>query len=160
MSQLRFALLRFIPAGFHRDGRLRGSTLRSGLQHIRAHGGARNALRRGETAGIHSTSRCQRPCSRRAAGKRMYSLFRFFVFFFLISAVKRMSAETCESSDCIHPACLGTALRRFIGERRRHGAGGGLTEGGGALVEKAAEARKSSIKNMTGVGGGFERGNE
>lgn len=76
--------------------------------------------------------------------------FCFFFFFFLISAVRQMSAETCDSSDCIHPACLGTALRRFIGERRRHGAGGGLTEGGGALVERAAEARKSSIKNRGG----------
>lgn len=35
MSQLRFALLRFIPAGFHRDGRLRGN----GLQYLRAHPG-------------------------------------------------------------------------------------------------------------------------
>lgn len=158
MSQLRFALLRLIPAGFHRDGRVRGSTLRSGLQHIRAHGGARKALCRGETTGIHSTSRCQRPCSRSAAGERMYSLLRFFFFFFLISAVRRMSAETCESSDCIHPACLGTALRRFY-RRAETSRSRGRTDGGRWRTGgESSRGKKSSIRNMTGMGGGDVKG--
>lgn len=160
MSQLRFALLRLIPTGFHRDGQLRGSTLRSGFQHIRAHGGARNALRRGQTAGIHSTRRCQRPCSRSAAGKCMYSLFRFFFFFLLISAVRRMSAETCESSDCIHPACLGTALqtlyRRAETSRSRGRTDGGRRPTGG----ESSRGKKKLNQKHYGGRGGYERGNE
>lgn len=106
---------------------------------------ARNTLRRGETAGVHSTQ------WQKGAAPAEMSVYRFFSipFAYLRSVVGLVRADASAPSNSLHLWCLRTAPCWIYSAdaRRRHGArGGGWRQSTGGGVQTVCSQKNSTKK--------------